>query len=90
MDREPRWSPDGKLIYFLSDRDGFRCVWAQPVDLTRRAVRGSPFPAYHAHSARITLDLGADTGPNGLAIAPGKMIVTMAENTGNIWLATFR
>jgi Tol biopolymer transport system component len=90
FDREPRWSPDGKLIYFLSDRDGFRCVWAQPVDLANRVVRGAPFAVYHAHSARITLDLGGDTGPNGLNIVPGKMIVTMAEETGNIWLASFR
>jgi Tol biopolymer transport system component len=30
LDREPRWSADGKLIYFLSERDGFRCIWAVP------------------------------------------------------------
>jgi len=26
------WSPDGKLVYFISTRDGFRCVWAQRLD----------------------------------------------------------
>lgn len=90
LDREPRWSPDGKLIYFLSDRDGFRCVWAQAVDPVNRAAKGAPFPVYHAHSARITLNLGNNTGTNGLNIVPGKMIVSMAETTGNIWLAAFR
>jgi Tol biopolymer transport system component len=24
----PRWSPDGKTLYYLSDRDDFTCVWA--------------------------------------------------------------
>jgi Tol biopolymer transport system component len=27
-ERQALWSPDGRLLYFLSDRDGFRCVWA--------------------------------------------------------------
>ena len=26
---EPAWSPTGDLLYFLSDRDGFRCIWAR-------------------------------------------------------------
>ena len=27
--KERRLSPKGDLLYFLSDRDGFRCVWAR-------------------------------------------------------------
>ncbi len=26
---KPDWSPDGNLIYFISNRDGFFCLWAQ-------------------------------------------------------------
>jgi hypothetical protein len=26
MDREPQWSPDDNLIYFLSQRDQFQCI----------------------------------------------------------------
>ena len=34
------WSPDGRLLYFLSERDGNVCVWAQPIDLADRAPGG--------------------------------------------------
>src|SRR5206468_1200549 len=27
-----RWSPDGNILYFLSDRDGYRCVYARRLD----------------------------------------------------------
>jgi Tol biopolymer transport system component len=29
LDREATWSADGNTIYFLSDRDGFRGMWAR-------------------------------------------------------------
>ena len=32
LDRDPEWSPDGKTIYFLADRDGFRGIYGQRVD----------------------------------------------------------
>lgn len=28
----PHWSPDGNLLYFLSPRDGWSCLWAQALD----------------------------------------------------------
>jgi Tol biopolymer transport system component len=27
-----QFSPDGNQIYFTSDRDGYLCLWAQPLD----------------------------------------------------------
>jgi Tol biopolymer transport system component len=33
------WSPDGKLIYDISNRDGYPCIWAQRLDAaTKRRV----------------------------------------------------
>ena len=37
-DSRPDWSPDGSLLYFLSDRDGFSCIWAQRLDTTTSAL----------------------------------------------------
>src|SRR5206468_1422146 len=31
-DTAPQFSPDGKLVYFASTRDGYRCVWAQRLE----------------------------------------------------------
>jgi hypothetical protein len=42
FDDKPRWSPDGRMIYFTSDRDGFvacgRSAWTPRPD-TPRALR---------------------------------------------------
>jgi hypothetical protein len=73
------WSPDETLSYDISNRDGFNCVWAQRVDpLTKRPV-GPPIPVYHSHEAR--LEIGS------LCIGRDRMIFTLTERTGNIWIA---
>jgi hypothetical protein len=85
MDREPRWSPNGEQIYFLSTRDGYNCIWAQRLDPIGKRPAGEPVAILHLHSARRSL-LVADTGPIGLAVAPDRIIFSMPEQTANIWL----
>jgi hypothetical protein len=85
-DDKPRWSPDGRLLYFLSERDGFRCLWALPFDAAKRRPSGPVFAVYHSHLARQSM-LNLDLGPLDTAVAPGKFIFNMAERTGNIWMA---
>jgi Tol biopolymer transport system component len=84
LDREPRWSPDGDLLYFLSTRDGHNCIWSQRLDSGKHSA-GEPSAVLHVHAARRNLSVG-DTGPIGLAIAPGRLVFAMAETTGNIWM----
>lgn len=44
-DSSPQWSPDGNLLFFLSERDDWRCIWAQRLDpATREPQRGKPSP----------------------------------------------
>jgi eukaryotic-like serine/threonine-protein kinase len=52
MDRYACWSPDGHLLYFLSARDGFRCVWAQRLDPATKHPSGPAFPVRHFHTSR--------------------------------------
>jgi Tol biopolymer transport system component len=86
---EPAWSADGSVIYYLSDRDGFRCVWARRIDAAGKPA-GDAFEAAPFHSARLSLRRrpGAreSTGLTGLSAAPGRLVFAMSEATGDIWL----
>jgi Tol biopolymer transport system component len=84
LDREPRWSPDGNLLYFLSTRDGHNCIWSQRLDSGKHSA-GEPSAVVHVHAARRHLNVN-DTGPIGLSIVPGRLVFAMAEATGNIWM----
>jgi eukaryotic-like serine/threonine-protein kinase len=85
MDREPRWSPDGNLLYFISERDGFRCLWAQRLDPVRKQMVGSPFAVHHLHRSRLNNRMG-DTGLIGLFVSRDKIFLSLEELTGNIWM----
>lgn len=86
FDDKPRWSPDGRMIYFTSDRDGFRCLWAQRLEPTTRRPAGPPLPVYHFHTARRSL-LNTGVFKLEIAVARDKIVFNIGEITGNIWLA---
>jgi len=88
-DDKPRWSPDGNLLYHTSDRDGFRCVWAQRLHPTTKQPVGAPFAVYHSHSARRSL-INMDVGMLAISVAGGRLVFNMAERTGNIWMAEWK
>ena len=83
-DDKPRWSPEGKLIYFISDRDGYLCLWAQRVVGDATALAGPPFPVYHFHNARLSMAY-LDTGALEIDVAKDKIVFGQGELTGNIW-----
>ena len=84
LDGEQRWSPDGNAIYLLSERDGFRCVWAQPLDpVTKRPV-GDAVEVHHFGRAQLS-PLHVHAPYVGLSVARDKFAITLAETTGNIW-----
>ncbi len=90
MDREVRWSPDGAMIYFLSERDGFRCIWGQRLDRKTKRPEGEPFPVYHFHHSQQSLTSLGSPGKVGLSVTNGGLLFSMAETTGNIWMARRR
>jgi Tol biopolymer transport system component len=90
LDRNAVWSPDGNLLYFLSERDSFRCVWAQRLDAATRHPSGAPFAVYHFHQARRSLMPAQEVSRIGLSVTHDKIVFSMAETNGNIWLANFQ
>ena len=83
-DDKPRFYPDGKLIFFISDRDGFRCIWAQRLTSDMHPFDAS-FPVCHFHSARRSLS-NVPIGRMDLAVGPGTLIFNQVEYSGNLWL----
>jgi Tol biopolymer transport system component len=86
VERDPVWAPGGGLLYFLSDRDGFRCIWARKLEPATKHPIGDVFPVRHFHSARRSLSRAVDPIDIGLSVAGGQMVFAFGELTGNIWL----
>jgi serine/threonine protein kinase len=81
----PKFSPNGNLIYFLSNRDGNCCIWAQRLDPASKKPVGEAFAIFHFHNRRLNLNLPAGNGT--LGIAKNRIIFYGDEATGNIWVA---
>src|SRR5262249_31293026 len=85
---QPDWSPDGNVTYFLSSQDGLLCIWGQRLDPATKHPIGSAFEAHHFASSRRSLNnlFNADIS---LSVARDKLVFSMGERTGNIWMAEF-
>ena len=84
---KPRWSPDGNLLYLISEQDGFRCLWAQRLDHSSKRPAGPPISLIHFHGARLsTANIGY--GQLEIGVAADKIVFDLGELTGNIWTVT--
>ncbi|MFN7999408.1 MAG: hypothetical protein U0Q18_37665, partial [Bryobacteraceae bacterium] len=81
----PELSPDGSRVYFLSHRDGARCLWVQKLDAAKRPA-GKPEPVYHFHSARRS-PIYNRFGQNAASVSRNKIALPITERLGNIWMA---
>jgi eukaryotic-like serine/threonine-protein kinase len=88
-DDKPRWSFSGDILYFVSDRDGFRCLWAQRLDGATKRPLASPFPIYHFHRAGLSM-MNTPLADLGLAVARNRIVFTLREARGSIWFTTLR
>jgi eukaryotic-like serine/threonine-protein kinase len=88
-DSSPAWSPDGNLLYFLSDRNGLRSPWAQRLNPVTKRPEGEPFPVYRfTESRRSVLQAASHREPFiGFEVYPGRIVLTLDEITSNVWSA---
>ena len=87
LERDPAWSSDGRFLYFLSERDGFRCIWARPLNPLTKKPSGEAFAVRHFHSARFSLrHVGSRGFLTGLSAGEGALVFSMGELKGNVWL----
>jgi len=81
-DGHANWSPDGNLLYFLSDRDGFRCLWAQRLDPATKRPVASPFDVHHFHRTRLST-ASLDHLTVYVSDTRGRLSMDLAELTGS-------
>jgi eukaryotic-like serine/threonine-protein kinase len=87
LERDPAWSADGRFLYFVSERDGFRCIWAQPLNALTKKPSGEAFAVRHFHSARFSLrHFGSQGYLAGLSAGKDALVFSMGELKGNVWL----
>jgi serine/threonine protein kinase len=73
------WSPDGKILYFTSPRDGHNCLWGQRIDPSSRRPVGEAFAVQHFHGRVSYVN-------TGWSVAGGRIGLSLVEQTGNVWM----
>ena len=83
IDSRNWWSPDGNVVYFLSFRDNFPCIWAQQLDPSTKKPNGPTVDILHFHGRqRQTSNAGF-----GYAMTADRLYFPVEETKSNIWLA---
>jgi Tol biopolymer transport system component len=59
-DWDPVWSPDGRWLYFLSDRGGSPDLWRVPIDESSGETRGAPEPVTTGIARIMQADFAGD------------------------------
>jgi eukaryotic-like serine/threonine-protein kinase len=81
----PAWSPNGAMLFYLSERDGACKVWCQPLDPRSKRPAGGSRIAFDPRPFRI--DLNMPRGDGTVAVGLGRLAIWAGESTGNIYVA---
>lgn len=84
-DFAPAWSEDGATVYFLSDRDGNRCIWAMRVNSRTKRPLGDAIPVLHLHRMNANVLSAPGAGVFGLSAGGGRVIFGAAQLSSTIY-----
>lgn len=83
----PAWAPGGRLVFVRSNRDGYACLWAQPLD-ERKRPSGDAFPVMHFHRTAFGI-APLSFQEMGLSVTANKLVLNLAKDTATVWRAKF-
>jgi hypothetical protein len=81
------WSPSGRMLYFFSGRDGFRCLYVQAISVETGRPAGDAMLVKHLHNLRAPGGGGgsvASTGP-GNAVGRQQILFDLPDVVVNVW-----
>lgn len=81
---KPRWSPEGKTIYFLSGRKGFYNLWGIHFDPVKGRPQGEPvqITSFETPSLMIPSHIPSVD----ISFTDGRLVLPIAQASGNIWM----
>jgi TolB protein len=82
IERNIEWSSDGRVLYFLSERDGSQCIWGQPFDPAAKRPSGEPFEVQHFSGPNRSMVRGGFA----LSASRGRLYYSLAATRGNVWM----
>lgn len=84
FDDKPRWGPDGRTLYFISNRTGFLNVWGIRVDPATGKAVGEPFrvTTFESPGQMILTDVRSME----MALSANRLILPVMEVSGGIWM----
>ena len=83
-DDKPRWSPDGRVIYFVSERGGFFNVWGVHFDPAKGGPVGDPFPVTALDNTNLMVAKSIEAVE--LSLTQDRLVVTVTQVSGSIWM----
>jgi WD40-like Beta Propeller Repeat len=81
---KPRWSPDGRSIYFASKRTGLLNIWQIGFDPKTGHPVGRALPVTNFDSPAL-MPAGRNLVLFGVSVSEDRLAISMAERTGSIW-----
>jgi Tol biopolymer transport system component/DNA-binding winged helix-turn-helix (wHTH) protein len=84
FDDKPRWGPDGRVLYFVSNRSGVANVWGRGFDTSTGTPIGEPFPITSFQSAQFQLT--PQTVRMDIAVTLTHLLLPMNESRSEIWM----
>lgn len=79
---KPRWSPDGRSVYFLSNQSERWNLWARRFDASTGQPTGAPFQVTHFDTPDYLLYFDHTIQ---LSITRSSIVLPITESSGHIW-----